>query len=118
MKRLALVAFLAVAGCGSATWQHPTKTQADFQKDAYDCEQVAYQYAANLGPRFAGNPLIVVDEKMRCMQLKHGWSRQAAPVAPTAGSAPTAGAQGFKPVITEFSCPPGTRKTDVGCVSQ
>ena len=73
LLRLAMLLML-VAGCGGTVWTHPTKGPTDFQRDAYECEQVATQAAANW--RMAGNPLVIADEQMRCLQIRYGWTQQ------------------------------------------
>jgi hypothetical protein len=121
---LALAAAGIMSACTSTQWVHPTKSPDEFQRDVYDCQQVAYQYAANLGQRFAGNPFIVADEQITCIQRKHGWYpvRQQRQVAPSTcpdnyvwngnGCSEIARA-----VVTEFSCPAGASKAGAGCVS-
>jgi hypothetical protein len=42
MRAILLVAFLLVAGCaGSQTWAKPGGTQADLDRDTYECERDA-----------------------------------------------------------------------------
>ena len=64
MRYLALLAVL-LTGCATTNWTHPNKTAQDFERDKYDCQQTATQYAANLG--FNGNPIIVSDQYHKCM---------------------------------------------------
>ena len=70
MRYLALLAVL-LNGCATTNWTHPNKTAQDFERDKYDCQQTATQYAANLG--FNGNPLIVSDHYHKCMTQKYGY---------------------------------------------
>jgi hypothetical protein len=70
MRYTALLAVL-LTGCVATNWTHPSKTEAQFKADAYDCQQIATQYAANLG--YHGNPLIVRDAYHECMVGKYGY---------------------------------------------
>jgi len=58
-------------GCAQTRFCHPTKSAADFEREKYDCENIAYQKASDFGAK--GNPLIIADEIKRCLQLKYGW---------------------------------------------
>lgn len=71
-KFLILILVGLLYGCAT-TYTHPTKTQEDFTRDKYECEQIATQYAANYGA--SGNPLIIADETNRCLEQKFGWQR-------------------------------------------
>ena len=72
MKKLvaSILALFFMVGCAT-TFTHPTKTQADFEQDKYECERIAVQYAADMGAE--GNPLIISEQMSRCLQLKYGW---------------------------------------------
>lgn len=62
-----------LAGCATApTYYHAGKSQADFERDKYDCEQDAYQRAANVGA--PSNPILVADYMRDCMLRKHGYT--------------------------------------------
>jgi hypothetical protein len=52
-------------------YTHPTKTQEDFIRDKYECEQIATQYSANYNAQ--GNPFIIIEQTKRCLQEKFGW---------------------------------------------
>lgn len=58
----ALLIALAAAGCGT-NYQHPTKDQAEFQRDLYDCERDA---APQVDPIYRRR---MMD---RCLRLR-GW---------------------------------------------
>lgn len=63
---------LALVGCAqTANLKHATKGYPELQKDTYDCEQVAYQTANNMGMQ--GNIFILRGEFSKCMNIKHGW---------------------------------------------
>lgn len=63
---------LFLTGCAAqGVWNHPTKTEAEFSVDVYECEKDGEQYAANLG--FGGNPLIAIDRGRDCMKA-HGYT--------------------------------------------
>lgn len=88
MRAIVLLTVVAMTGCAAQqTYYHPGKTQADFDRDKYDCHQSAMQYAANLG--FHGNPLIVRDQYHVCMIQKHGYTTTA-PSQPVERAAPAA----------------------------
>ena len=63
---------MLLSGCATFTYEHPGKTQEDFNRDKYDCLQVGTQYAANLG--FNGNPMVVSDAAHKCMIQKYGYT--------------------------------------------
>lgn len=74
MKRLILLSIVAVllmTGCAPTLFCHSTKTLIDFERDKYDCENIAFQKAHDFGA--SGNVFIIVDELQRCLQYKHGW---------------------------------------------
>lgn len=67
MKPSALALLLlcpALAGC--TTWVHPTKTEADFERDAYECERDAAAVQ---------DPIRLSLMRDRCMRVK-GWRPQ------------------------------------------
>jgi len=65
---IVVITTLVVTGCTSLQWTHPTKlTQEEFNHDAYDCKQDAYQYTKNIG--FAG-------KFGECMRMKYGWKQE------------------------------------------
>lgn len=75
MKKM--IAFLLAAlltGCAQKMFVHETKNSQDFQRDLYDCQQIAAQYTANLG--YHGNPFIIRDETQKCLENKYGWQEQ------------------------------------------
>ena len=71
MKRL-LIALLLLAGCAPTVYNHPTKTEAEFNQDNYDCKGVAKQRTSDAG--YAGNIFIESDHYKECMEVKYGWS--------------------------------------------
>ena len=71
MKYIVLAALVVCGGC-TTTYYHPTKSEADYQQDMYECETIANQRAADRG--LAGNVFAVDDEKKRCMTVKYGYS--------------------------------------------
>lgn len=71
--RLVAIAAALIAGCAAQpTYYHPTKTQADFERDKYDCEQDAMQRAANAGS--PNNPFLIPGYHRDCMIRKHGYT--------------------------------------------
>lgn len=67
----------ALAGCAPLVFTHPTKTATDFERDKYECEGEAMQRARAFGD--PGNPFIIRDEIVRCLEIKHGWKAAPAP---------------------------------------
>ena len=63
---------LLLQGC-QTIYIHPSKTQEDFARDKYECEQIATQYSANYNAQ--GNPFIIAGEIKRCLEQKFGWQR-------------------------------------------
>ena len=101
MRYLALLAVL-LTGCATTNWTHPNKTAQDFERDKYDCQQTATQYAANLG--FNGNPLIVSDHYHKCMTQKYGYIpvRGTPQQAPVVDNATTVVANETKKATDDF----------------
>lgn len=64
-----------LGGCAGKVLVHDTKNAEQFETDKYECQMVATQHTANLG--FAGNPLIIADETVKCLKFKHGWREQS-----------------------------------------
>jgi hypothetical protein len=72
-RHIAILCAVVVAGCAAPkTYYHPGKTQVDFDRDSYDCQQDAYRHASDIGA--AGNPFIVRDAYHDCMLRKHGYT--------------------------------------------
>ena len=70
-----LPTLLMLAGCVTATaWNHPTKDEAEFDQDRYDCIKDGEQYAANEG--FNGNTFIGAGRAKECMRVKGYTSTQ------------------------------------------
>lgn len=69
---VAVGAVLSVAACAPTVYNHPSKTQADYNRDLYDCEQSASAKTRNDG--FGNNPLITGDNIRDCMVRKYGYS--------------------------------------------
>ena len=70
--KIFILLVLFLTGCAAqGVWNHPTKTEAEFSVDVYECEKDGEQYAANLG--FGGNPLIAIDRGRDCMKA-HGYT--------------------------------------------
>lgn len=74
MKLVAAVSVI-LAGCVPMVYVHPTKTQAEFAADKYQCTGEANAYATNVGA--PGNPFIVVDRTRECLALR-GWTQAPA----------------------------------------
>ena len=70
VRTLSTLATLAViSGCGSINlWNHPTRDQAQFMQDRYDCTKDGEQHAARLGS--TGNGMIVADRADECMRVQ------------------------------------------------
>ena len=68
-----VLSFALLCSCAPTKFCHPSKNASQFESDKYDCENMAYAKANNFGA--AGNPLIIIDETRRCLQLKHGWRK-------------------------------------------
>ena len=75
MKRITGLLLLLglLFGCAPMKFCHLAKDANQFERDRYDCENMAYAKAHNFGA--AGNALIIIDETRRCLQLKHGWRK-------------------------------------------
>jgi hypothetical protein len=82
MKKI-MLAFLSLAllaGCAPKMFVHDTKNSQDFERDKYDCEQIATQLVANRGystTSFGTNPLMIRDETIKCLKFKYGWKEQS-----------------------------------------
>jgi len=63
---------IILSGCAPTILVHPTKNDAQFQRDLYECQQIATAYVSNMG--FAGNPFIINDQTRECMVKKYGWA--------------------------------------------
>lgn len=64
---------LLLSACGTVpTYYKDGTTQEQFNKDLYDCQQAAAQYAANMGA--PANPLVIGPEVQECMTRKHGYT--------------------------------------------
>lgn len=72
---LLLTAIIVVSGCTPRLYVHPTKDARDFNRDKYDCQQVATQNAYQMG--MAGNMFWIADQMQQCIEMKHGWVEQA-----------------------------------------
>ncbi|MDE9431351.1 hypothetical protein [Xenorhabdus bovienii] len=76
MKKIAILMLFALflSGCAKTILIHDSKSPSDLEKDKYECMNIATQQAANWGA--AGNPFIIKNEMMRCLQVKYGWREQ------------------------------------------
>jgi hypothetical protein len=77
MTRLQLVTIICIfifAGCAPKTFTHPSKNEEDFNRDRYDCQQVAAKYAESWG--VPGNPFTIAEQINECMTQKYGWTRK------------------------------------------
>lgn len=79
MKKAVMILVMAilVSGCAAATprkYVHPTKDQAAFNHDSYDCEA---EVLARTPPNMRGNPFYQTinapQDHQRCMEQKYGW---------------------------------------------
>ena len=70
VRTLSTLATLAmISGCGTInSWNHPTRDQAQFMQDRYDCTKDGEQHAAGLGS--TGNHIIVADRADECMRVQ------------------------------------------------
>lgn len=69
------VTTLALSSCGPKLYVHSTKNATDFNRDKFDCQQVATQNAYQMG--MAGNPFWIASQTQECLVMKHGWVEQA-----------------------------------------
>ena len=82
-RLLVLLTVLSLFGCGPTydrqrtSYDHPTKTMADFNHDQSDCLQIATQNANQTG--MAGNIVWINDQMRQCLQMKYGWTAQTIP---------------------------------------
>ena len=74
-RLLLLLAALALSSCAPKVYVHSTKDATDFNRDKYDCQQVATQNAYQMG--MAGNMFWITDQMQQCLEMKHGWVEQA-----------------------------------------
>jgi hypothetical protein len=87
MARLLLVlTALALSSCASKVYVHPTKDATDFNRDKYDCQQVATQNAYQMG--MAGNMFWIADQMQQCLEMKHGWVEQRKDSNPSSRPSP------------------------------
>ena len=74
MRKLFLALMLmTLVGCAKPFTHNidpERSTQAQFDRDRYECEMSATQYADNLG--FSANPLIIGDQIKKCLKAR-GW---------------------------------------------
>ena len=71
---LLLLTALTLLGCAPKLYVHSTKNAADFDRDKFDCQQVATQNAYQMG--MAGNMFWIADQMQQCLEMKHGWVEQ------------------------------------------
>lgn len=67
----------SLAGCAQTQWTHPTKTQADFNRDKFECENEAAAYARDWG--VGGNPMTIGRRTKECMASR-GYVLQRTPM--------------------------------------
>lgn len=72
---IVLIVGLFLTGC-QTHYVHPTKPAAEFERDKFDCQEIADQAAYNVGR--AGDYLWINSRVHQCLQAKHGWVKQAA----------------------------------------
>lgn len=63
-----ILAATILSACATTTWEKPGATEADFERDKYECIKDGEQHAANQG--FGGNPFIVAQRAKECMRVK------------------------------------------------
>lgn len=70
VRTLSILATLAmISGCGTINlWNHPTRDQAQFMQDRYDCIRDGEQHTAGLSS--TGNHMIVEDRADECMRVQ------------------------------------------------
>ncbi len=73
MKTIIAICFI-LSGCAPTILVHPSKNSDQFQRELYECQQIAMAYVANMG--FAGNPFIINDQTRECMIRKYGWRQE------------------------------------------
>lgn len=80
MKYIMIIVIAAtLAGCAVAQYrfEHPTKTQADYDHDKYECGLVV-QASSDRSP-YRGNPMIIgpqaASEFADCMKYRYGWNK-------------------------------------------
>ena len=57
-----------LSGCASSKWCKPGATQADFERDKYDCQMKTR----------SGSPAMVLvdlEHYFNCMKIEKGWSK-------------------------------------------
>lgn len=62
---------LVFSGCAGRTLCHPTKTQEDYRRESYICEEQALLRSAQWGN--VGMLLLKQSEKQRCLKERFGW---------------------------------------------
>ena len=73
MKNISFIAAVVIfsSACAGPTYKHPNKTEADLQRDKYECETISNQRASDMG--LAGNIFTVAAEMEKCMTIKFGY---------------------------------------------
>lgn len=66
-----ILASLTLSACAPTMFTKAGSTEADFNRERYQCQQDAAQYTANLG--ITGNPMTIARETQNCLQYKYGW---------------------------------------------
>ena len=74
MRYLILVLTIALSSCATTEFYRADKTQAQAEKDYYDCKQQATAYANNVGT--PGHPFIVGTAIRECMTANGYESRK------------------------------------------
>lgn len=102
MRAAIVVAALCLGAC--ASYRHPTKTAADFERDKYDCERETLLRSSHW--------LTDIGEMERCLVIKHGWcpeGQQCLTAPPAPPGPPPLPSAGFQPIADRFSGEEGTR---------
>ena len=66
-----IILLLTLSGCAT-TYYHDTKTEAEYNRDLYECQKVAEQRAANMGN--AGNVFMQAGFERECMTMEYGYT--------------------------------------------
>jgi len=74
MKTIIVLILMFLIGCAPTVYVKDGSTKEDFERDQYECQQRAYQHAANINAY--NNPFIIIFHTKECLEKYKGWRKQ------------------------------------------
>ena len=74
MVLILLVTTVALSGCSTTSWKHPSKKQTGSYLDLLHCKQEANQFAQKSGD--LENITLIQQKTDKCMIEKYGWAKE------------------------------------------